>query len=503
MADGRAVAMVSGAAAVLPRHVAIIMDGNGRWAKQRHLPRAAGHRAGVEAVRRVTRAARSLGIQALTLYAFSSENWRRPEDEIGALMGLLRLFIRSDLAEMVRDDVRLRIIGDYSRFAPDLVALLDDALARTAPNTGPILAIALNYGAQDELAAAARRLAARVRDGIMSVEAIDAEAIEAELETRELPPLDLMIRTSGEQRLSNFLLWQAAYAELLFVDTLWPDLRRRRSGGGGRGVRPASTPVRRSVSATASGDRSDLAMRVVTGAGLAAVAILALVAGGLLFWLLAVVASLLMMAEWADLHGATARQKRTAQFALSVPLAIMAPASLILETRNFFVLGLLAGAAFFIVIVTRRQQLGRELALGVLYCGLPVLALTLIRRQHAPGTESQAWGLVWAIWAMALVWMTDIGAYAAGRVVGRAQAVAGGQPQEDLGGADRRRAAREPVRGPDAQAVRPAAAADGRDAGAGGAGAGRRPLRELAQAARRGEGFGQSASRARRRPRST
>ena len=207
----------------LPRHVAIIMDGNGRWAKQRHLPRAAGHRAGVEAVRRVTRAARSLGIEALTLYAFSSENWRRPEDEIGALMGLLRLFIRSDLAEMVRDDVRLRIIGDYSRFAPDLVALLDDALARTAPNTGPILAIALNYGAQDELVTAARRLAERVRDGAMAVEAIDAEAIEAELETRELPPLDLMIRTSGEQRLSNFLLWQAAYAELLFVDTLWPD----------------------------------------------------------------------------------------------------------------------------------------------------------------------------------------------------------------------------------------------------------------------------------------
>lgn len=230
---------------VLPRHVAIIMDGNGRWARQRRLPRAAGHHAGVEAVRRVTRAARALGIEALTLYAFSSENWRRPEDEIGALMGLLRLFIRSDLAEMVRDDVRLRIIGDYRRFAPDLVALLDDALARTAGNTGPILAIALNYGAQAELAAAARRLAERVRDGALAAEAIDADAIERELETRELPPLDLMIRTSGEQRLSNFLLWQAAYAELLFVDTLWPDfgaddlaaavaafgLRQRRYGG--------------------------------------------------------------------------------------------------------------------------------------------------------------------------------------------------------------------------------------------------------------------------------
>ncbi|MGI4732063.1 MAG: phosphatidate cytidylyltransferase [Janthinobacterium lividum] len=164
--------------------------------------------------------------------------------------------------------------------------------------------------------------------------------------------------------------------------------------------------------------RSELALRVLTGVAMAAVALIALVAGGIAFWLLAVVASLLMMSEWADLHGATARQKRTAQFALSVPLAIMAPASLILETRNFFVLGLLAGAAFFTVIVTRGQKLGRELALGVLYCGLPVLALTFLRRQHAPGTASQYWGLVWAIWTMALVWMTDIGAYAAGRAVG-------------------------------------------------------------------------------------
>lgn len=205
-------------AGAVPRHVAIIMDGNGRWAKQRHLPRLAGHRAGVEAVRRVTRAARSMGIEALTLYAFSSENWRRPEEEISDLMGLLRWFIRSDLAELVRENVRLRVIGDYRRFSPDLVTLVDDAVARTAGNTGPILAIALNYGAQAELAAAARRLAAK-----LPPEQIDEAAIEAELETRDLPPLDLLIRSSGEQRLSNFLLWQAAYAELLFVDMLWPD----------------------------------------------------------------------------------------------------------------------------------------------------------------------------------------------------------------------------------------------------------------------------------------
>jgi len=217
---------VPGAAAgggALPRHVAIIMDGNGRWAKQRMLPRLAGHKAGVEAVRTVTRKARAMGIEALTLYAFSSENWRRPAEEIGDLMGLLRHFIRADLNELVRDNVRLRVIGDYRRFADDVVALVDDAIARTAANTGPILVIALNYGAQAELVAAARRLAARAQGGKLDPEAIDADAIEAELETRDLPPLDLLIRTSGEYRLSNFLLWQAAYAELLFVDTLWPD----------------------------------------------------------------------------------------------------------------------------------------------------------------------------------------------------------------------------------------------------------------------------------------
>jgi undecaprenyl diphosphate synthase len=206
------------ATTIIPRHVAIIIDGNGRWAKARHLPRVAGHRAGVEAVRRVTRAARAMGIEALTLYAFSSENWRRPAEEVGDLMGLLRLFIRSDLAELARENVRLRVIGDYRAFSSDLVSLIEDAIARTAGNDGPILAIALNYGAQAELAAVARRLAAR-----LPADAIDEAAIEAELDTAALPPLDLVIRTSGEQRLSNFLLWQAAYAELLFVDTLWPD----------------------------------------------------------------------------------------------------------------------------------------------------------------------------------------------------------------------------------------------------------------------------------------
>jgi len=197
------------------RHVAIIMDGNGRWAKQRHLPRVVGHQRGVEAVRAVSRAARNMGLEALTLYAFSTENWRRPEDEVSALMGLLKHFIQSDLEEFVRDNVRLRIIGEWRGLAPDVVALIDNALERTAANTGPALVVALNYGSQDEIARAAAKAAAKG--------AITVESIEAELDTHGLPPLDLLIRTSGEVRLSNFLLWQAAYAEMIFTDVLWPD----------------------------------------------------------------------------------------------------------------------------------------------------------------------------------------------------------------------------------------------------------------------------------------
>ena len=216
-------APVSGSEAPLPRHVAIIMDGNGRWAKKRFLPRIAGHRQGVEAVRRVSRAARKLGIEVLTLYAFSSENWRRPDEEVRDLMGLLRHFLASELDELVSEGVRLRVIGDWRSLAPDLVAMIDAAMARTLDNPGPTLVIALNYGAQAEIVAAACRLASEVGEGRLTPDAIDAARFEGALETAGLPPLDLLIRTSGEQRLSNFLLWQAAYAELMFVDTLWPD----------------------------------------------------------------------------------------------------------------------------------------------------------------------------------------------------------------------------------------------------------------------------------------
>lgn len=216
-------APAAGGEAAPPRHVAIIMDGNGRWAKARHLPRIAGHRRGVDAVRRISRAARALGVEVLTLYAFSSENWRRPEAEVRDLMGLLRHFLSSELEDLVAEGVRLRVIGDWRSLAADLVTMIDAAILRTAANRGATLVIALNYGAQAEILAAARALAAAARDGSLDPDAIDEARLEAALETADLPPLDLLIRTSGEQRLSNFLLWQAAYAELLFVDTLWPD----------------------------------------------------------------------------------------------------------------------------------------------------------------------------------------------------------------------------------------------------------------------------------------
>lgn len=196
------------------RHVAIIMDGNGRWAKRRHLPRAIGHQRGVEAVRKLVRSLKDTSIECLTLYAFSSENWKRPEEEVGDLMNLMRKFVRSDLPEFLANDVRLHIIGDWRGLAPDIVEMLEDALAQTA-NGSRTLAVALNYGSQQEIARAAA-LAAAEGD-------ITTESIAAHLDTAQLPPLDLLIRTSGEVRLSNFLLWQSAYAEMMFVDTLWPD----------------------------------------------------------------------------------------------------------------------------------------------------------------------------------------------------------------------------------------------------------------------------------------
>jgi undecaprenyl diphosphate synthase len=206
-----------------PRHVAIIMDGNGRWAAKRGLPRVAGHRAGAEAVRRTLRAAVKNGVEVLTLYAFSSENWRRPEEEISDLKGLLGFYVDRELDELDREGVRLRLIGDHHAFGGDLVARLERAVERTADNKRLTLVVALNYGARGEIAGAARRLAANAAAREIDPGQIDEARFGAELMTSDLPELDLLIRTSGEQRLSNFLLWQAAYAELLFTDTLWPD----------------------------------------------------------------------------------------------------------------------------------------------------------------------------------------------------------------------------------------------------------------------------------------
>jgi undecaprenyl diphosphate synthase len=218
----KADALAPGAGAS-PRHVAIIMDGNGRWAQRRGLPRVAGHRAGAEAVRRTMRAAGEHGVEVLTLYAFSSENWRRPEEEISDLKGLLGYYLERELDSLEKEGVRLKLIGDHSAFGPELMARLDRAVERLAGNSRLTLVVALNYGSRSEIAIAARALAMRAASGEIDPESIDERAIAAELQTSDLPELDLLIRTSGEVRLSNFLLWQAAYAELVFTPTLWPD----------------------------------------------------------------------------------------------------------------------------------------------------------------------------------------------------------------------------------------------------------------------------------------
>lgn len=209
-----------------PAHVAIIMDGNGRWACERGLPRAAGHRAGIEALRQTVRAAGDMGIGWLTVYAFSSENWSRPKSEVSDLMGLLKLFIRRDLMELHRAGVRLRVIGERDGLAPDIKALLEEAEGLTRANTALNLVIAFNYGSRDEIARAARKVAQEVKAGRIEPQSICAEKIGEYLDTAGMPDPDLVIRTSGELRLSNFLLWQAAYAELIFLPCYWPDFGR-------------------------------------------------------------------------------------------------------------------------------------------------------------------------------------------------------------------------------------------------------------------------------------
>lgn len=209
-----------------PRHVAIIMDGNGRWANARGLPRAEGHRRGVEAVRRTVRAAIEIGIQYLTIFSFSSENWSRPLAEIDDLMGLMKRFIRRDLAELHQAGVRVRIIGATDRVDPELLALIEEGRVLTAGNSKLDLVIAFNYGSRAEITRAAQRVAARVERGELKAGEISQASLEAELDTAGIPDPDLLIRTSGELRLSNFLLWQCAYTEFVFLDVHWPEFDR-------------------------------------------------------------------------------------------------------------------------------------------------------------------------------------------------------------------------------------------------------------------------------------
>lgn len=209
-----------------PVHVAIIMDGNGRWATARGLPRIAGHKRGAEAVRETVRAAGELGISYLTLFGFSSENWKRPAAEVQDLMGLLRLYLRSEIAELNRNGVRFRVVGDRSRLAADTNVLIDEAEATTASNAGLTLTLALSYGGRQDIVQAARRLAVEAAAGRLDPAAIDEELFAQYLFTADIPDPDLLIRTSGEMRISNFLLWQCAYAELAFLDVLWPDFTK-------------------------------------------------------------------------------------------------------------------------------------------------------------------------------------------------------------------------------------------------------------------------------------
>jgi undecaprenyl diphosphate synthase len=208
------------------RHVAVIMDGNGRWASQRGLPRVFGHRKGVEALRRLVKDASDLGIEVLTVYSFSSENWSRPVDEVADLMGLLKRFIRNDLAELHAAGVRVRVVGRRDDLDPEIASLLAEAEDLTSANRDLTLVVAFNYGGRQEIVRAAQRLAREAAAGRLDPEAIDLDAFAARLDTADLPDPDLVIRTSGEQRLSNFLPWQVAYAELVFLPVLWPDFDR-------------------------------------------------------------------------------------------------------------------------------------------------------------------------------------------------------------------------------------------------------------------------------------
>ena len=223
----KAASLQKGATPQPPVHVAIIMDGNGRWAHARNLPRTEGHRRGADSVRTVIKLAAEAGISYLTLFGFSSENWQRPQSEVNDLMGLLRYYLRSEISNLHKEGVRFRIIGERDRLAPDIVNLIEEAEALTSTNTVLTLTIALSYGGRKEIVLAAKSIAEAVKQGVVHVDEIDEDLFARYLFTADTPDPDLLIRTSGEQRISNFLLWQMAYAEFVFIDTLWPDFSKK------------------------------------------------------------------------------------------------------------------------------------------------------------------------------------------------------------------------------------------------------------------------------------
>ena len=210
----------------LPKHVAIVMDGNGRWAEQRKKPRLYGHKVGAESVREVVETARELGIEVLTLYAFSSENWKRPEEEVSGLMSILRSYLISELSKMLKNDIRLTCSGQVDRLPPKVRKVLEESIEKTSSNSKLVLNLALSYGARDEILRATRQLAEKCMQRTLSPDEINAELFSDHLYTKGLTDPDLLIRTGGESRLSNFLLWQASYAEILFTKTMWPDFRK-------------------------------------------------------------------------------------------------------------------------------------------------------------------------------------------------------------------------------------------------------------------------------------
>src|SRR6516164_2976489 len=363
----------------VPRHVAIIMDGNGRWAAARGLPRGEGHRRGVEALRRTVRAAGDLGIDFLTIFSFSAENWSRPPAEIRELMGLLRRFIRHDLADLHRRGVRVRVIGEREGLDPDIRRLLDEAEELTKDNSRLVLVVAFNYGARQEIARAARRMATAVAAGELAVSAVTADRLASYLDVPDLPDPDLIIRTSGEQRLSNFLLWQAAYSEL--------------------------------------------ALRICSALVLVPLAIGAAYIGGWPFALFWGIAAMGVLWEWTSLvaRGNQRPVLGAGEAALALALALAVTGHL-LAAVIVLAMGTLGAAS--LALAERRVWV----AGGIPYAGALALAPIVLRSDGEDGFLAM-------IFLFAIVWTTDIGAYFVGRAIGGPKLVPQVSPNKTWAGA--------------------------------------------------------------------